>query len=332
MTWVRSDDKMSNNRKVAVLSDQAFRLDREAMEWSSSCGTDGRIGADEIGTISRSKTVNRILSQVVAELVRRGRWHRATDPPCPHSLLEIPTCAPPGPDGWVVHDYLDYNPTAERVRQQLKMKSERQARWRDRHSGAGRRDGDASNEPSTGPVSRTSPAPTPDATSDGAPDGLQDRPPDAAPRAPVSPTPPRPAPKEGGGGAPAATAARRGAAERADDGRAEDQNLSPPPTPPTNGPAADEARAAIRDRIAAARRGRHGQPGQDAPDPMAALRELTPEIGPLVEVPPTDPPTNPIAALLAVAPQVQAIADHSVAQALTAQAADDNTHNDEGTP
>lgn len=120
MTWVRKDDQMPINRKVASLSDGAYRLDDEAICWSSRNLTDGVVVADDFGGISKRATVRN-----AGELVRRGRWHRAGDEPCTSE-----NCPPPGEDGWVIHDYLEYNPSAAEVRDGRKKRAERQRNWR----------------------------------------------------------------------------------------------------------------------------------------------------------------------------------------------------------
>jgi len=151
MTWVRFDDQYPIHRKVSVLSDAAYRLLSEAICWCSRNRTDGVIGKDEVGSISvRAKT------KVLAELVRRGNLHAAGH--------DCPKCIQPT-DGWVVHDYLDYQPTRDAVDKDRVAKAERQKRWMDK-----RRRGDAS--------------------TDGSDDGSEDD----------APLPSRPAPKGSGAG------------------------------------------------------------------------------------------------------------------------------------
>jgi len=159
MPWVRKDDQMPIHRKVSPLSDAAYRLDDEAMCWASRNGTDGRIAADELAGISKRGT-----RRIADELVARRRWHRAGDPPCPSEH-----CAAPYADGWVIHDYLEYNPSASEVREVRRRKAERQRNWRAARS-----------------ASRS-------ASRSGERDALQDMPVEGAPRAHVSrPVPSRP--------------------------------------------------------------------------------------------------------------------------------------------
>lgn len=168
MTWVRFDDQFPIHRKIAPLDDATYRLLSEAVFWCSRNHTDGRIAAEELSTLSPRATKPR-----VANLVRRGSWHEAG--------FECPSdkCPQPGADGWVIHDYLEYQPTKEKVKAELAAKAERTRQWRERKAGKkppGDVPGDASRDTSLG-TSR-------DASSD------------------ASPSPPRPAPKEGGAGAP----------------------------------------------------------------------------------------------------------------------------------
>jgi len=261
MTWVRKDDQMPINRKVAPLSDAAYRLDDEAICWASRNGTDGRIAADELDAVSKRGIVKN-----ADELVRRGRWHRAEDPPCPSE-----TCAEAGPDGWVIHDYLDFNPSSQQVKADKKAKAERQKRWRD-----ARRGGRASRDATRDALRDTSH----DALRDGGVDASRNAPGDAAPRARVSrPVPSRPEGSGTGGARPEqAPAARLAAAGRADGGREEDHNQAngraAAPPPDLSGLRATLATA--RSKAARATRGPNGA--------FDELRAATPDVAPLAEL------------------------------------------------
>lgn len=261
MTWVRFEDIYPENRKVKALSDAAYRLDIEAVCWASRNLTDGRISAEDLPEISRRGT-----DRNAAELVRRGRWHRAADGPCGSEY-----CPNPGPDGWVIHDYLEFQPAREKVIREKKLKTQRQARWRDSKRGTF-----TTSDASTGAsrdASRDGPThASRDDLAKASRDADVDR---LTTPAPSRPVPPRP---EGGGdGVPVAPPARRGAAEPADEWRAEDQNLDAanartPVRPPDT--------STLRARLAAAaRKARH-------PSPAGAFDELraaTPDVAPLEE-------------------------------------------------
>lgn len=156
MTWVRNDDGMSIHRKVSPLSDAAYRLQQEAKEWCSRNLTDGRILADEFPSSSCRAT-----AKYAAELVRRGLWHRAGGEHCGHPEDK---CPPPGPDGYSIHDYLDYNPSAAEVIRDRAAKAERQRRWQEKRR-AGRRPTntvrDASPDTSEDALLTLAPSPSP---------------------------------------------------------------------------------------------------------------------------------------------------------------------------
>ena len=211
MTWVRIDDQMSINRKVAALSDAAFRLDREGLEWASRNLTDGVVLHAEFPNISRRATTRN-----AAELVLRGRWHRADDDACRSEY-----CPPPGVDGWVIHDYLEYNPSAVEVREDRRKKAEKQRNWR---AGKGARS--RSTDPSTNPQR--------DASRDGLVDGSVTKSVTMAPRAHVSrPVPPRPE-GSGAGDRPVSPPAAFGDGAPAG-GEDQDETRRPGPRCPTCG-------------------------------------------------------------------------------------------------
>jgi hypothetical protein len=90
---VRFDDQFPIHRKIATLSAPAFRLQVEAICWSARNLTDGLVRADELVTVTRTPHPRRYAD----ELVRRGLWHET-------------------PEGWEIHDYLDWQPSRDVVR------------------------------------------------------------------------------------------------------------------------------------------------------------------------------------------------------------------------
>lgn len=209
MTWVRRDDKASIHRKVAPLNDACYRLWSEAIEWCSRNGTDGRIAPDELPEIKRGTPAR------AAVLVGRGLWHQAGQP------CDSDKCPPSGVDGWVIHDYLDYNPSNAQVRADLAAKAERTRKWREAKARGHKRDG-------SGDASR---------------DASQDRHvPDTYSASDASPSPPRPEGKRGGD-LPEAPDVRREAADRAADGR------KPPPSQDPYEPEDPQVIAADQQRL-----------------------------------------------------------------------------------
>ncbi|MFE2710547.1 hypothetical protein ACFXKI_00800 [Streptomyces mirabilis] len=112
MPWVKLDDRFPSHRKVALLSDRAFRLHVCAMCWCAENLTDGRIGERELALVTRIRGVKATAKQ----LEDAGLWDRTED-------------------GWEIHDYLDYNPSREQVQAERKKNAARQEAFRKRRSG-----------------------------------------------------------------------------------------------------------------------------------------------------------------------------------------------------
>lgn len=108
MPWARFDDRYPSNRKVRPLSDQAFRMDVSAICWCNENLTNGFIPGDELPLVSDLKRP----LKVAAELVSRGRWDVV-------------------PGGWEIHHFLDYNKSADQVREERAAAAERQRKARE---------------------------------------------------------------------------------------------------------------------------------------------------------------------------------------------------------
>jgi hypothetical protein len=117
MPWARFDDRFPSHRKVRLLSDAAFRLYVSAVCWSAENLTDGVVKTNELRLVADIKSASRRAK----ELVDSGLWETL-----------------PGV-GWLIHDYAEYNPTAEQVRAERKAKAARQQRWRDKQKDGGPR-------------------------------------------------------------------------------------------------------------------------------------------------------------------------------------------------
>jgi hypothetical protein len=108
MPWVRLDDRFPSHRKIRLLTDRAFRLYVSGLCYASENLTDGLIPADELRIVADIKS-----SKAAAkELVERDLWE----------LLDS--------GDFQIHDYLDFNPSAEQVIEERAAKTARQARWR----------------------------------------------------------------------------------------------------------------------------------------------------------------------------------------------------------
>ena len=130
MPWVRFDDQFPIHRKVAGLSDRAFRLHSEAIFWCARNLTDGFIAEDELANIApriRGKM------KLTDEYVEKKLWHHARDA-CTSEKCPAPqdTARP----GWIIHDYWEYQPSSEQVRREREANARRQQEWRDSHRNA----------------------------------------------------------------------------------------------------------------------------------------------------------------------------------------------------
>ena len=183
MTWVKLDDQFPIHRKVAGLSDAVYRLASEAIFWCSRNSTDGVIRAAELKESSKRATLPR-----AAELVGRDLWHAAGDlcTRCKEMLVDAGTPEPS--DGWVIHDYLKYQPSRVQVDKDRDTKAERQRRWREARKGGSSRNDASTNASRDPPVDASNDAPV-DASRDPPVDASRDAPVDGAPSRPVPPRP-----------------------------------------------------------------------------------------------------------------------------------------------
>ncbi|MER8219729.1 hypothetical protein ABTZ58_03845 [Streptomyces sp. NPDC094143] len=110
MPWVRLDDRFPSHRKVALLSDRAFRLYVSALCWSSENLTEGRILDRELPLVApRLRGV-----KAAAKELETGRlWDRIEG-------------------GWEIHDYLEYQRDREQVQAERAANAARQKAWRER--------------------------------------------------------------------------------------------------------------------------------------------------------------------------------------------------------
>src|SRR5688572_3207326 len=110
MSWIRLDDDFAMHRKVRRLTDSAFRLHVSALCWAAKYLTDGHIAPDDIRYIGADLDNDMdptVIEQAAKELVSHGLWHEAhrSCSGCPEVQA-----------GWVIHDFLELNPSAEQAR------------------------------------------------------------------------------------------------------------------------------------------------------------------------------------------------------------------------
>ncbi len=99
MTWVKIDDLLPENEKFLRVSDSAFRCHISALCWSARNLTDGHISDAVLPKLGGT-------FKDVRELVRAKLWKQQRR------------------RGWLIHDYLEYNPSRTEVLAQRQQKAE----------------------------------------------------------------------------------------------------------------------------------------------------------------------------------------------------------------
>ncbi len=113
MPWVRFDDDFPDHWKIEPLSDGAYRLHTTAIFRSSKWLTDGYLPKNRLDLVAPRRMKRP--GKYVTELETAGLWE-------------------PAEDGWMLHDFLDYQPSKAQVTAERKKTAERQKRWRERHA------------------------------------------------------------------------------------------------------------------------------------------------------------------------------------------------------
>ena len=145
MPWVKLDDQFFAHPKVVEVSNEAKLLYLAGLTYCAGQLTDGRIGRGALRAVAASLGLDPALA---VELVGVGLW----------SATEA---------GYAVHDYLEYQPSAEQVRAQRAENARRQAEWRGRRRATRADERNAvtngvSNAPRNAPVTPTPyPSPSP---------------------------------------------------------------------------------------------------------------------------------------------------------------------------
>lgn len=110
MTWVRIDDNFPEHPKVDALSDAAFRMHVAGLCYANRHLTDGLIP----DRMPRRFIHGDNVSGAVDELVDSGLWKTV-------------------PGGWMVHDYLEYQPSRAEAEARKVANRERQRAYRSRN-------------------------------------------------------------------------------------------------------------------------------------------------------------------------------------------------------
>ena len=134
MTWLKKDDGFPGHRKIRRLSDSAYRLHDTALCYAAHDETDGLIRPEDITEMRHGTRLRRH----IPALVEAGLWDVV-------------------PAGWMLHDFLDYNPSHVQLEAERAAARDRQAKLRAKRRGVTEDDGHAvTNGVTTSDVTRES--------------------------------------------------------------------------------------------------------------------------------------------------------------------------------
>ena len=128
MTWAKLDDSYPHHPKMLAAGLEALGFDAAGLCYSARFGTDGFIADSMLPAVYPGA---RNPADLAAKLVEVGRWHRDNRR-----------------GGWVIHDFLDYNPPASEVAE-LRRKRSAAGRKGGKQSGKQRRQQASSNTEAT---------------------------------------------------------------------------------------------------------------------------------------------------------------------------------------
>jgi hypothetical protein len=109
MSWLRIDDGFVEHPKILDLSDRAFRLHLAGLCYSARNLTDGVLVERSVRVLFAVTSAQR---KHLLELVSASVWEE-------------------GDGVWVIRDYLDYNPSAVKVKETRAAAKERMAKARE---------------------------------------------------------------------------------------------------------------------------------------------------------------------------------------------------------
>ena len=119
MSWVRIDDNFPSHPKVKGLTHVAYRLHTVAMCYCARNLTDGALDKGDVA--------------VVAAEARCAQPRRSIT-----ELVEAELWVAVGGGGYLINDYLEYNPSAEKVKEEREKARDRMKRIRSREHSAER--------------------------------------------------------------------------------------------------------------------------------------------------------------------------------------------------
>lgn len=117
MTWARLDDQFAENPKVWNLTDAAYRLHTAGICKSAQLLLNGVVADNRIPGLSPSYK-----PKFLAELVQAGMWHTPGH--------DCPKCEQPPEGHHIIHDFLESNPSREKVLADREAAATRKAAWK----------------------------------------------------------------------------------------------------------------------------------------------------------------------------------------------------------
>ena len=162
MTWLKLDDGFAEHDKILPLTDKAFRLHVVGMLACARNLTDGFVSDSRFISVAATARSTR---KHATELEQVGLWQRVEA-------------------GWRVRDYLDYNPSAEKVREERAKTIERKRRWEERRAQ------NTSDDPPENGVPNGVPNASENRSTDGVTNAAPSRPVPSRSKEPFLPSPP----------------------------------------------------------------------------------------------------------------------------------------------
>jgi hypothetical protein len=143
MPWARFDDEILDNPKVADAGVLGWALYAAGVVYCARNLTDGHIPRSRLGALLDLSGVFVVTENWggVPLRVERGPAGAPIDSPHPEDVAEHLVAVglwEPAPNGYRVHDYLDYNPSRDEVEQKRESARDRQARRRAKSSASHR--------------------------------------------------------------------------------------------------------------------------------------------------------------------------------------------------
>lgn len=116
MTWVRLDDGFADHPKFLKAGPLAGYLAICAIAWSGRNLTDGEIPEEQLPRLVNLDGFRVKHRDLADRLVQIGLWHRKED-------------------GWLIHDFHEYQSSRAEVQERREQTRERVSKWRKDRSG-----------------------------------------------------------------------------------------------------------------------------------------------------------------------------------------------------